>query len=93
MSLLNDPAHWRMRASDLRRLADASTDSLYRAKLQDIAASYDVLAVRALARLDTVPDTAHAQLSARSSHTNGPTFWDRTIGILGLTRRKRYAPS
>jgi hypothetical protein len=88
MSLLNDPAHWRMRASDLRRLADASTDSVYRAKLQEIAASYDLLAVRTLARLDTVPDTTHAQRQPAPVRL----FWGRTIGIRGLTRRRRYAP-
>jgi hypothetical protein len=58
MSLLNDPSHWRMRASDLRRLADAALDLVYRAKLQKIAASYDLLAVRALARFDSVTDMA-----------------------------------
>jgi hypothetical protein len=47
MSLLDDPAHWRTRASDIQRLADASADPPYRAKLQKIAASYDLLAVRA----------------------------------------------
>jgi hypothetical protein len=56
MSLLDDPAHWRTRASDIRRLADASADPAYQAKLQKIAASYDQLAVRALASLDTVSD-------------------------------------
>ena len=51
MSLIDDPAHWRSRASDVRRLANASQDPVHRTKLQKIAASYDVLAFRALARL------------------------------------------
>jgi hypothetical protein len=55
MSLLDDPAHWRSRALDIRRLADASTDVVYRTKLQKIAASYDLLAVRALERLGLKP--------------------------------------
>jgi hypothetical protein len=55
MSLLDDPAHWQSRALDIRRLADASTDLVYRTKLQKIAVSYDLLAVRALARLASVP--------------------------------------
>jgi len=55
MSLLDDPAHWRSRALDIRRLADASTDVVYRTKLQKIAASYDLLAVRALERLGLRP--------------------------------------
>jgi hypothetical protein len=38
MSLLDDPAHWQSRALDIRRLADASTDLVYRTKLQKIAA-------------------------------------------------------
>jgi hypothetical protein len=50
------PSHWRTRASDIRRLADAALDIVYRAKLQRIAASYDLLAVRTLARLDSIPD-------------------------------------
>jgi hypothetical protein len=56
MSLLDHPAHWHTRASDVRRLADASEDLVYRTKLQKIAASYDLLAVRALARLASVSD-------------------------------------
>jgi len=56
MSLLDDPSHWQTRASDIRRLADAALDIVYRAKLQRIAASYDLLAVRALARLGSIPD-------------------------------------
>jgi hypothetical protein len=51
MSLIDDPAHWRSRASDVRRLANASQDPVHRTKLQKIAASYDVLVFRALARL------------------------------------------
>ena len=51
MSLLDNPAHWRTRAVDVRRLADAALDLAYRAKLQKIAASYDLLALRAAARL------------------------------------------
>jgi hypothetical protein len=60
MDLLKYPSLWHARALDIRRLADASADPVYRAKLQEIAASYDLLAVRALAGLDSVPDTAHA---------------------------------
>ena len=56
MSLLDDPAHWRTRAVDVRRLANAALDLVYRAKLQKIAASYDLLAVQALARLGSGPD-------------------------------------
>jgi hypothetical protein len=58
MSLLEDPAHWHKRASEVRRLADAALDLVYREKLQKIAASYDLLAVRALARLASVPEMA-----------------------------------
>jgi hypothetical protein len=54
--LLDDPAHWHTRAGDIRRLADAALDLVYRAKLQKIAASYDLLAVRATARLGSDPD-------------------------------------
>ena len=57
MSLLDDPAHWRARAIDVRRLADASVDRVYQEKLQKIAASYDLLAARALARLGSAPTT------------------------------------
>ena len=51
MSLLDDPSYWRARATNIRQLAEASADLIYREKLQKLAASYDQVAARALERL------------------------------------------
>ena len=43
-SAINDPAHWRQRADEARRLAEQIADADARQALQDIASSYDRLA-------------------------------------------------
>jgi phage shock protein A len=48
--LLKDPAHWRERAEEARRLADELADPKARQTMLDIASSYDRLARRALIR-------------------------------------------
>jgi hypothetical protein len=50
--LLDDPAHWRARAEDIRRMALATTDEPgTRALLEVVAQVYDELAERAEKRL------------------------------------------
>ena len=51
MSLLDNPSHWLARAAEIRRLAAASADLIYRAKLEKLAASYEEVAVRAMTRM------------------------------------------
>jgi hypothetical protein len=55
MSLLDDPAHWRARAEEMRRLALAAEPGT-RALLEIVAQSYDDLAARAEMRLGVEPD-------------------------------------
>jgi hypothetical protein len=50
-SQINDPAYWRERAEEARRMAEQSgDDAVSRQILRDIAASYDELAELAEAR-------------------------------------------
>jgi hypothetical protein len=44
MTGVNDPAYWRQRADEARRLADQLTDAVAKDALQQIAASYEQLA-------------------------------------------------
>jgi hypothetical protein len=48
--LLKDPAHWRERAEEARRVAETLTDPKARQTMQEIAESYERLAERALMR-------------------------------------------
>jgi hypothetical protein len=50
MSSLNDPRRWRMRAEELRTIADNCEAPAARASLRRLAADYDLLAERAEAR-------------------------------------------
>jgi hypothetical protein len=43
-SAINDPAHWRQRADDARRMAEQLGDAAAKQALQEIAASYERLA-------------------------------------------------
>jgi hypothetical protein len=65
MSLFDNPAHWRTRAADIRRAANAALDPVYQAKLEKLAASYDLLAVRAAARTALADATALAAIGTR----------------------------
>jgi hypothetical protein len=49
--LLNNPAHWRLRAMETRLSADQLTDLLAKATILRIAEEYDQLATRAAQRL------------------------------------------
>jgi hypothetical protein len=55
MPLLDDPAHWRARADEMRLLADTA-DPGTEALLEVVAQSYDELADRAEKRLGAKPD-------------------------------------
>jgi hypothetical protein len=48
--LLKDPAHWRERAEEARRVAEALADPKARQTMLEIAESYERLAERALVR-------------------------------------------
>jgi len=48
--LLKDPAHWRERADEARRLAETLADPKARQTMLEIAESYERLAERALIR-------------------------------------------
>jgi hypothetical protein len=48
--LLKDPAHWRERAEEARRVAETLADPKARQTMLEIAESYDRLAERALIR-------------------------------------------
>jgi hypothetical protein len=50
-ALLNNPAHWQLRADETRLLADHLIDPEARATILKMADEYDRLAVRALARM------------------------------------------
>jgi hypothetical protein len=45
--LIDDPAHWRKRAEEARRIADELEDSLAKRTMLEIAQSYEKLAARA----------------------------------------------
>jgi hypothetical protein len=48
--LLKDPAHWRERAEEARRVAETLADPAARRTMLEIAESYDRLAERAFVR-------------------------------------------
>jgi hypothetical protein len=48
--LLKDPAHWRARAAEARRVADTVADPKARQSMLEIAESYERLAERAQIR-------------------------------------------
>jgi hypothetical protein len=56
-SLLNNPAHWQLRAEETRLLAAQEADREARATILRIAEEYDRLARRALTRMkeETAP--------------------------------------
>lgn len=58
MSLFHDPAHWRTRAEEMRRLAQATPELGTRLLLEVVAKSYDELADRAEARAKDAPNQA-----------------------------------
>ena len=50
-SIANDPAHWRRRAQEARRIADQLDDPVAQKTMRDIALSYERLATLADAKL------------------------------------------
>ena len=46
-SIANDPAHWRRRAEEARRVADQLDDPIAKKTMRDIATSYERLATLA----------------------------------------------
>jgi hypothetical protein len=50
-TLINNPAHWQLRADETRVLADHLIDPVARATILKIAEEYDRLALRALQRM------------------------------------------
>jgi hypothetical protein len=46
-SIANDPAHWRRRAAEARRVADQLDDPIAKKTMRDIAMSYERLALLA----------------------------------------------
>lgn len=52
MKFLDDPAHWRYRAEEIRTLADDMRDERSREAMLRIAEDYDLLAQRAQERRD-----------------------------------------
>jgi hypothetical protein len=48
--LANDPAHWRRRAAEARRIADQLDDPIAKKTMHDIALSYERLAAIAEAK-------------------------------------------
>jgi hypothetical protein len=46
-SIANDPAHWRRRAEEARRIADQLDDPIAKKTMRDIATSYERLALLA----------------------------------------------
>ena len=50
-NISRDPAHWQQRADEMRAAAKAMTDAEGKETLLKIAADYDRLAQRALARM------------------------------------------
>ena len=58
-SYINDPKHWRERAAEMRALAEDIKDAEAKATMLRLAADYDKLAARAVARADgNVPPSA-----------------------------------
>ena len=51
--LVNNAGHWKARADEARRLAEAETDEVMKRALLDIAAEFDKLAERAQHRQQT----------------------------------------
>ena len=51
-SYINDPKHWRERAAEMRALAEDIKDAEAKATMLRLAADYDKLAARAVARAD-----------------------------------------
>jgi hypothetical protein len=51
LALMNDPAHWRKRATEARAGAEAITDTEAKLIMLAIAADYEKLALRAADRL------------------------------------------
>jgi hypothetical protein len=49
-SIIDDPAHWRRRAEEARRVADQLDDPIAKKTMLDIALSYEQLATLAKAR-------------------------------------------
>ena len=47
LRLIDDPKHWRDRATDMRALLDAITDLVMKSKVLRLADDYDTLADRA----------------------------------------------
>jgi hypothetical protein len=54
-SIRDDPAHWRRRAGDARRIADQLDDPVAKKTMLDIALSYEQLAT--LAEKKAAPET------------------------------------
>jgi hypothetical protein len=52
-SSIHDPKHWRDRANEARAVAEHLLDPAARVEMLEIAQSYERLAARAQARLDT----------------------------------------
>jgi len=48
-SIVDDPAHWRRRAEEARRVADQLDDPIAKKTMLDIALSYEQLAAKARA--------------------------------------------
>jgi hypothetical protein len=56
-SSINDPAHWRQRAEEMRALAEDIRDAETRAMMERIARDYEFLARRAEERQTGVPQS------------------------------------
>ena len=62
--LLTDPAHWRMRAQEARRMAEKLADPEAKAAKLEMAHKYDRLAARATAWLNKTEDIPRFLTSA-----------------------------
>jgi len=56
-SFINDPAHWRQRAEEMRTLAEDMSNAETRAMMERIARDYEFLARRAEERQTGVPQS------------------------------------